>query len=156
MSDATSQHQSVVLFGYNFDTGALEEHRFTGHLLGQGTTHRQEHLDLIHDVNSFAAPGERCPACRWFEVRIYAVDAGADDDDESGGYYVETVGRSTVPGEVDRRRVRRVFEPRRIVATLVQSKDGRVFVPLPSRGALEQAADRDPRIAEVIDDLLVL
>jgi len=157
MTEVTASR--LVLHGYDFDTGTLREYEFTGLLLGEGTSHSERHVRLVHDPGSFAAPGERCSACRWFEVRVYAFYEPADDEPDGAprraGYYVETVGKTVVPGEVDRHRVRRVTEPRRVVATLVQEKDGRVFVPQPSRTALDQAADRDDRLAEVVDDLLV-
>lgn len=147
----------LVLRGYDFDTGTLRDYDFTGRLLGEGTSRSDRHVRLVHDTDSFAAPGERCSACRWFEVRIYAfyelVEPGGGP--YQAGYYVETVGRTVVPGEVDRHRVRRVTDPRRVVATLVQEKDGRVFVPQPSRAALDQAADRDDKLATVVDDLVL-
>lgn len=150
----------LVLRGYDFDTGTLRDYDFTGRLLGEGTSRSDRHVRLVHDTDSFAAPGERCSACRWFEVRIYAFyesdgEPAPETPSYQAGYYVETVGRTVVPGEVDRHRVRRVTDPRRVVATLVQEKDGRVFVPQPSRAALDQAADRDDKLATVVDDLVL-
>lgn len=146
------------LRGYDFDTQGERAFEFHGQLLGEGSSRRPRHERLVHPEGRFAVPGDRCSACRWFEVRIYAVQDPTErpahrQPRTTAGYYIETVGRSIVPGEVDRRRVRRVFEPHRVVSTLVTEQEDRVFLPYPSRVALDLAADADERLARVVDEL---
>jgi hypothetical protein len=128
-------------------------------LLGGFTTHNPNHSRFAHEPGQYAHRGHRCTGCRWFEVRIYAVStmSGEENDgDRPLGWYVETVGRSIVPGEVDKFQVRHVSEPRRVVGVLVQRRDDHdEFIPFPSRRALDQAADSDPRLAPAVDALVV-
>lgn len=143
------------LDGFDTQLGRPSAIEFDGQLLGEATSRASKHAVLVHDEGSFAAPGMRCSACRWFEVRIYTERS----DDPT--WIVETVGRTIVPGETDRRQFRRVTEPRQVVAVLVQTKrqrpgeDADTFIPATSRYALDQAADADERLAEVIDQLVV-
>lgn len=151
----TERPQLLTLDGYDFDEGLMKEYEFTGRLLGQASTHKPRHERLVHDPGSYAAPRERCAACRWFEVRIYGAYEDERRPDRLTAYYVQTVGKSVVPGEVDRFRVRRTTRARSVIASLVQEQNGRTFVPWSSRQALDQAADHDDALAELVDDLLV-
>lgn len=147
-----------TLEGFDTQAGRPSTIEFEGRLLGEASSRASRHAVLIHDDGSFAPPGMRCSACRWFEVRIYADDTGATNED---AWIIETVGRSQVPGETDRRQFRRVTEPRQVVAVLVQTKrqrpglDAETFIPATSRHALDLAADNDERLSEVIDQLVV-
>lgn len=147
-----------TLEGFDTQAGRPSTIEFDGRLLGEASSQASKHAVLVHDNGSFAPPGMRCSACRWFEVRIYADDSA---DQPPPAWIVETVGRSQVPGETDRRQFRRVTEPRQVVAVLVQTKrqrqgeDAETFIPATSRYALDQAADNDERLSEVIDQLVI-
>jgi hypothetical protein len=85
--------------------------RFCGVRLAQTTSRRHEHDHPDRDGVQvrYATPGERCSACRWFEVAIYRSTAGV--------YAVHTLGHSIVPGEIRKTRVEitdasRSFPPR--------------------------------------------
>lgn len=153
MSDGTQ----FSLRGYDWEAGQDQTYTFTGRMLSESTSHSPRHASLVHGPSQFAPPGERCSACRWFEVRIYTNDEPhiGTSGEEVPTWIIETVGRSVVPGEQDRRRVRRVHEPRRVVGALVQQRAGDSFIPTVSRRALDAAADADERLAGTIDDLLV-
>lgn len=144
--------QEFSLQGWDRDRGHEHEFHFTGKLLAEESSYSDQHVKLIHDENSFAPQGDRCSACRWFEVRIYARCL----DGEPAGWVVETVGNTVVPSEVARRQVRVTDVPRRVVAALVQQKGGgEPFLPATSKRVLDRAADEDERLADTIDDLLV-
>lgn len=153
MSDGTQ----FSLRGYDWEAGQDQTYTFTGRLLSEASSQSPRHVSLVHGPTQFAPPGERCSACRWFEVRIYASDVPhtGTDGQSVPTWIIETVGKTVVPGEQDRRRVRKVHEPRRVVGSLVQQREGDSFIPAVSRRALDQAADADPRLAGTIDDLLV-
>lgn len=121
---------------------------FTGVLLGRGTSRRDSHLD--HRPGSFPRKGQRCSGCRWTETRIlWSVD------DET--YVVSTVGRSIVPGEVDRSKVAWAKDPNDVVDTLLVpppahiGRDGPLELPPPNADALEEAARNDPRLSTAFD-----
>lgn len=139
---------TLTLSGYDEKLGRLVEYEVKGRQLSESTSRRDEHVWLVHGPEEHAAAGERCPACRWFEVRIYALE---DDT-----WAVETVGETTIPGEVTKRQVWFCDTPRRVVACLVQHRGGDYFIPSTSRRALDDAAEQDERLAPVIDTALDL
>ncbi len=93
------------------------------------------------DVPCFAGRGQRCNACRWFEVRLYVIEG-----DRSREYVVHTVGMSRVPGEVPYQRVRRTTSAYELVEFLTVRKTANVFLPPSSARALA-------RLAEFYDDV---
>jgi hypothetical protein len=144
------------LQGWDHDRGTSTIVEFYGWLLAEESSHAVQHDRLIHPPNDFAAQGDRCSACRWFEVRIYekALPAEASED-EVAGWVVETVGQTVVPGEVVRRQVRTTTEPRHVISALVQQKEGQSFIPIISRKVLDRAAKHDELLADAIEDVLV-
>lgn len=60
--------------------------------LGFGSTERTKHTNHASD---YATPGVKCPACRWYESRLFKVH-----DEHAHHYVVHHVGASVVPGEV--------------------------------------------------------
>lgn len=135
-----------TLVGYDEKLGRTVEYEIEGRLLSEASSHRDEHVRLVHDEGEYAAIGERCPACRWFEIRVYAVDDGT--------WVVETVGQSIVPGEIVKRQVWFCDTPRRVVACLVQHRGNEYFIPNTSRRALDDAAEQDENLAPVVDAVL--
>lgn len=63
--------------------------------LGFGSTERSRHVN--HVDSDYAPPKVKCPACRWYESRLFKVHETA----EKSHYLVHHVGASVVPGEVD-------------------------------------------------------
>jgi hypothetical protein len=152
--------------------------RILGRQLAHGTSHRAEHSHPVaespdsHHTERFALRSERCSACRWFEVSIYAVDADVvehctcnaahdcEHTDEcgtepaSGRYLVVTAGRTQVPGEVNFRRAVYTDSPYEVIELLVQQRDipgadgPHRFIPQTSTRALAHAASYDEGIRE--------
>jgi hypothetical protein len=73
-------------------------------------------------------------------------------DDPDFEYKLEIVGRSIVPGEVDRFRVETTTSAHAVVDFLAMGEPGHRYVPKISRMVLHEAADRDEAIAEALDD----
>lgn len=125
------------------DTTTGESFSLDGVLLGYSSSHQHQHN---HDGNR---PGQRpCQACRWFEVQIIASDDGK-------WYLVAYDGRTTVPGETDRRTVVRTASPYTVIEVLTQQRDGASFIPKTSRIALSEAAARDQGIEQAWVDRAV-
>lgn len=145
------------------------EIRIVGRLLAYGTSERDEHSHPVPGdaprghPDRYAEPGDRCSACRWFEVGIYAVagelagddrctcsggDGGANGWHEdrcgvepaSGRYLVVTAGRTVVPDELDFRRAEFTDSPFDVVELLrVESRRDRA---LRDRNGIPDAAAR--------------
>jgi len=119
---------------------------FTGRVLGLASGQRSYHLP---HRGGFAAPGERCGACRWTEVTIYRGSAIPGEVPDS--YVVHTVGRSVVPGEVDLPKVVETASPYEVVEALTvrrQGPRGEVFMPPQHLRALAAAAQWDDGIRD--------
>lgn len=141
---------------------------FYGTALGFATSQRDLHdHDVTCDENgvpdNYAPPGERCSACRWFEVRIYSVqyelllpkdytvhDTTDTEDfeqiDRRGRYLVVTAGMSVVPGEITMRRASWTDSAYEVLELLTQRRSSTPFLPGPSARALAQAATWDSGI----------
>lgn len=148
---ANTFRQDFVLRDYNFDTQRMQMVSFNGRRIGAASSREDEHS---HPESRTAVRGERCSACRWFEVRIY-VDEGVREKRErrDGGYVLETIGRSIVEGEHDRFRARRFHDPWLVVAKLVKRVDDNTFLPTVAQLALEEAAENDSALDEIIETL---
>lgn len=116
---------------------------FTGALLGYSSSNRERH---IHD-GAYAPRGTKCSACRWFEVKIFAIDAG-DALSFGGRYLVHTAGVSIVPGEVTFSRSYYTNSAYEIVETLTVRKGGEVFLPPAAARALAQASQYDEDVRD--------
>lgn len=92
--------------------------------------------------------GERgCRGCRWFETRLHRTQIGEDFE-----YKLEIIGRSIVPGEVDRIRTEYTTSANAVVDFLALGEPGHRYVPKVSRMVLHEAADIDQAIGDAIDD----
>jgi hypothetical protein len=123
---------------------------FTGRVLGLASGQRSYHLPHRGD---FAAPGERCGACRWTEVTIYRRTSRADDPlpEHVDDYVVHTVGRSVVPGEIDLPKLVETSSPYEVVEALTvrrQGPRGEVFMPPQHLRALSAAAQWDDGVRD--------
>lgn len=98
--------------------------RFDGHLLGESSS------------EEFAKSQGRS---RWHEIRLYKTTR-----DE---YVIEKVGRSEIPGEVDRSTVHVSTTARGALECLqTQDDDGVVYMTRVASLAVSEAAQKDPAI----------
>lgn len=141
----------------------LEYYITYARFLGLGTSHTAEHSD--HGAE-FIARGERCNACRWFEVRVLrelvlpsGVTDVADVDDPTqvrlGSYVVHNTGGTIVPGEVPLYRYETTPSPHMVIELMTTrrttDRGPEVFLAKPSARALAEAVgyDRDLEAAYV-------
>lgn len=125
--------------------------RVTGRLLGFGSSRRTDHN---HPIARDIVPrtSTRCPACRWFEVRILRI-SDSDEFLADVPYIVHTLGPSLIPGE--RTFVRANFAVTGFevieLCTVRQGDRGEPYMPAGAARALSQAAgvDRDIQDAYV-------
>lgn len=119
-------------------TGVTE---FRGRFLAFVSSRRLRHAD--HE-GPFARAGERCSACRWFEPRIFRVDA-----EDGGGYVVHYVGGTIVPDEVMRCRADRVLTAFEVVEALTTRRGAQEpFLTIPAAKVLAQGATYDDDLNE--------
>lgn len=143
--------QDFVLRDYDFDNHRMKMVSFNGRLIGSATSREIEHN---HPGDRTAVRGERCSACRWFEVRIYIDERAREQRDRrDGGYVLETVGRTKVAGENDRFRTRLFHDPWMVIAKLVKRMGDNTFLPTVAQVALEQAGEHDPALAKLLETL---
>jgi hypothetical protein len=147
----TSFRQDFVLRDFDFDTHRMRMVSFNGRRIGSASSRENTHS---HPENRKAVRGERCSACRWFEVRIYIDERAREQRDRNdGGYVLETVGRTVVDGEHDRFRTRLYHDPWLVIAKLVKRVGDNTFLPTVAQIALEDAAVHDPALSELLDTL---
>lgn len=139
--------------------------RLHGRMLGFATSRREVHahstsLDSEGRPLSFASPGQRCSACRWFEVRLFGVEHELADDlgplDRRARYLVLTAGVSIVPGETTMRRASWTDSGYEIIELLTQRRDAQPFLPAPSARVLSQAAAWDDHVRAAYVDRAVV
>lgn len=140
----TSFRQDFVLRDFDFDTHRMRMVSFNGRRIGAASSKEDTHS---HPEDRIAVRGERCSACRWFEVRIYLDERARETRDrQDGGYVLETVGRTVVKGEHDRFRTRLYHDPWLVIAKLVKRVGDNTFLPTVAQIALEEAAEHDPAL----------
>ena len=124
---------------------------FEGKFLGFADSRRARHelagrRPAVHDVvdgKPYARPGERCGACRWFEVRIFRV--GRDEPEHAGNFVIHYTGATVVPDEVNRSRVAYADGGHALIEQAVSRnlEEQRVFITPPMARALAMAAKYD-------------
>jgi hypothetical protein len=142
----------------NFDTTQWELEsngdrvtRFTGQLLGLGSSKRPEHNHIANtpSVMSHESHGHtaRCAACRWSEFYIFRVEQG--DGPANAIYAVYTLGPSVVRGETTRVALHWAMSGFEVVeiAMVRRGDRGAPYLPAANARALAMAADVDERIA---------
>lgn len=135
-----------------------DEVRFTGQLLGFGTSRRDNHN---HYPRRFAAKGEKCSACRWLEVYLYRRYADEEVDLAATpptlakitpvptDYVVHTVGATDVPGEHRLSRISFTTSAFEVLELLTVRRPGdEPFVAAQASRALAQAASLDRGIRD--------
>ena len=128
--------------------------RFPEDVLVKCRTSITEYLDELDKADTprrYAAPGDRCSACRWFEVRIFDVECywNAERSAWVNGdkYLVLTYGLSEVPGEVAKRRAQWTNSPFSVLEVLTQRRGQQAFLPATSAKVLAEASGNDEDIA---------
>lgn len=120
--------------------------------LGYGSTERSRHKN--HDGSEFAPQGVKCPACRWYESRLFKLhppaSAGTGTDNGSSRrqhYLIHHVGASNVPGEVDLCRYEETYSAHGVVeAFTVRPHSGKPFLTRPGALVLAGAAAHDNEV----------
>lgn len=110
-------------------------------LIGFATSHRPRHK--VHRSGTYAAPREKCSACRWFEVRIFRVDPTTSDGNR---FAVHTQGLTIIPSEIVKCRLEYARTGYEVVELLTVRQSDAVFLPAASSRALSQAAGLDKDI----------
>lgn len=112
-------------------------------LVGLASTWQERHTHAGQAVSD----SRPCPACRWFEVRVFARGFGET------GYVMSTAGMSDLPREDDRGRVQEARDAFEAVHILSSPADGgRRFLSAPVRDALEKAAHWAPEFTAALAD----
>lgn len=127
--------------------------RFPPEMAATVTASIEKYLAELADAEfprRYAAPGDRCSACRWFEVQIFEVDSQETDGTwlSADNYLLLTHGASDVPGETSKRRTIWTNSPFRLVEELTQRRGTQAFLPSTSAKVLSEAAAMDPDIAD--------
>lgn len=117
--------------------------------LGFGSTERSRHQN--HPDSEFGRPGTKCPACRWYESRLFKIHDGHEHH-----YLVHHVGASNVPGEVDLCRYEETYSAHGVVElftvrphpddTDAQGRQRTPFLTRPGAHVLAAAAAHDDEI----------
>jgi len=131
--------------------GANDEstsHKVYGRLLGTASGQEDDHKEHPEE---YAPKHVQCFACRWTDVYIFDT---ADDPDSKASYYVLTVGRSDVPGEVDLHRKASVHSAMEILEALHAKQRWGAHVPQAARMAMAGAATYDGQIRAVFMDFI--
>lgn len=80
----------------------------------------------------------------WSEVRIYKTD--------SGKWVTESVGRSIVPGERDKRRVKIHASVDTVRSGISRNDRNGVFITTIGLQALREAANKDPELLPTLEE----
>jgi hypothetical protein len=133
---------------------------FKGRLLGETTSHQDQH---IHRDGDFARKNERCYACRWSWYQIYELD---ELDQRSkvaygtaydGRYLVASFGMTNVPGEEIFRRLDATDSPAEVIELLTTRKYGqRPQLTSAAARLLARVSDQDPAIQDAYENRAVL
>jgi hypothetical protein len=144
-----NEQEGRTMQSYTLETDQAD-YDFEGVTLGASTSQRGFHNHeedflpaVMHSLESNARR-RKCSACRWFEVRIFRTDGGK--------FVAHTVGRSIVPGETDYSKVIFTDSATDLIDKLTVRGVAEPFLPAPALRALEQAADKDEKINQALDD----
>ena len=117
-----------------------------GQFVGMGSTQRLRHNSHAGEYADTSS-GEKCNACRWFELRLFY-------DDEERRYILHFAGRSVVPDETQRFRVEHAYSAYEVIEilssqqrsnrTMLSTEDGTPLAqnPTSSTGTLTYPAIR--------------
>jgi hypothetical protein len=114
---------------------------FDATFLGVASARQDKH----NHEGEHAPKGRRCPACRWYEPRIFKIA-------DNGKYLLYTLGCSDIPGEIDVPRYRYAadaFEAIFNMATHDPDKNTR-FLTTPAKMMFLMAAEHDDAVADAL------
>lgn len=105
---------------------------------------RHNNLDLVFEgeLLGFVSSQER-GSTRWSELRLYKT--------ENNRYVVEQVGKSAIPGEVDKINVRIADNPEEVKRAL-RRKDNIEYFTLLALDLLAVAAEKDPALSAAMTE----
>lgn len=105
---------------------------------------RTGNVDLVFDGELLAEQSTREDgAQRWAELRIWRTDTGK--------YVTQRLGRSIVPGEVDKIVTRIVNDPANIAEALMSRQGDATFLSNFALDALAEAARKDPALDQTTE-----
>jgi hypothetical protein len=113
-----------------------------GVFLGVASARQDKH----NHGGRFTPQDRRCPACRWYEPRIFRETDGARR------YVLYTLGCSDMPGETDRPRYRYASDAHEAIFTMSTPKGDTRFLTAPARSLFEMAARRDDEIRQALEN----
>lgn len=112
-----------------------------GIFLGVASARQDKH----NHGGDFTPPGRRCPACRWYEPRIFR-ETGSERR-----YVLYTLGCSNMPGETDRPRFRFAADAHEAIFIMSTPKGDTRFLTAPAMKMFEMAAGHDIEIKKALD-----
>lgn len=122
--------------------------------IGFATTQLSRHVS--HPDSDFAPQGVKCPACRWYETRLFRVHDG-----DRQRYILHHAGGSRVPGEVYFFRYDEAFSAREVIELLTvrphpdqlddRDRPRTPFITRPGARLLAMAAGHDDAIRDAYD-----
>jgi hypothetical protein len=118
--------------------GSLPVH---GVFLGVASARQDKH----NHAGEFTPGGRRCPACRWYEPRLFRETA------PPRRYVLYTLGCSNMPGETDRPRYRFAEDAYEAIFTMSTPSGDTRFLTAPAMALFKMAALHDVEIKEALD-----
>jgi hypothetical protein len=129
--------------------------------LGMGSSYTREHT---RHTTRYVRRGERCNACRWFEVRVFrelimppgieSLDQLTDPSDvDLGEYVLHYAGMSIVDDEVPFFRHETTASPYTVIESMTTRRNtpdrgSEVFLAKPAARALAEASANDRQLAD--------
>jgi hypothetical protein len=123
---------TILLPMPNGDKMRLDDAVQLGHNSSKRTSHYKH-------TTQFAPLGNRCSACRWFEVSLYRTPTS---------YVIWSCGHTIVDGETSRITIHETDNEFTIIEHLTVRKGSTVFLPQPSALVLAQASKYDDGIQD--------
>lgn len=112
-----------------------------GVFLGMASARQDKH----NHAGQYPPQGRRCPACRWYEPRLFR------EGDGERRYVLYSLGCSDLPHETDRPRYRYAADADEAIFSMSTPKDGTRFLTAPAMSMFRMAAGYDPDIAEALE-----
>lgn len=113
----------------------------SGTFLGVASARQDKH----NHPGRFAPRDRRCPACRWYEPRIFRIEGNRK-------YLLYTLGCSDMPGEIDVPRYRYAADAFEAVFNMAthDAEHNTRFLTTPAKMMFLMAAEHDEAIADAL------
>lgn len=144
------------------DTSDVDVYRTYARFLGMGSSRTSVHQN--HPRTRYVRRGDRCNACRWFEIRIFReleLPPGVESIERVldpaqvrlGNYIMHSSGMSIVDGEVPLMRYEATASPFQVIESMttrrVTTESGpQVYLAKPAARALAEASGYDQQLAD--------